>query len=177
MASGSFDFRSFQKYLNPQATDDLNRFLEKVPQHAGQGALIAAGISWAMVAALGLFTMMQMQQLTDLRKKLLESEAVKPLVPFIKEQPVPAKSLKAFADELKGVYPNLAINTNGGVLTVQSRQVQDYGNFREAVGHIVNGGSGWRVKVDSLCVGRECKQNALGAKLKVQTLMIDKPSS
>lgn len=177
MASGSFDFRSFKKYLTPQATDDFSRFLEKVPQNAGQGALVAAGVSWAMVAALGLFTMMQMQRLTDLRAQLLESEALKPAVPVVQLQAVSQKDIKGFVENFKEIYPGLIINANNGTATVQSKQTSDYGKFREALGHISNGGSQWRVSIETLCVGRECKTNALDAKLKIESLKIDKPSS
>ncbi|HNQ92879.1 MAG TPA: hypothetical protein PKI93_08120 [Alphaproteobacteria bacterium] len=177
MAAGSFDFRSFQKYFTPQASDDLNRFLEKVPQNAGQGALVAAGISWAMVAALGLFTVMQLQQLTDLRAKLLESEALKPAVPVVSLQPVAVKQIKDFSENFKTIYPGMVVNANAGAISIQSKQTSDYGKFREAVGHVVNGGVGWHVSVETFCVGRECKQNSLDAKLKIESLKIDKPSS
>lgn len=176
MASNSFDFRSLKKYLNPRATDDLNRFLEKVPQHAGHGVLIAAGIAWGMAAASGLFTMMQAKNLTELREKLQASEALKPVVPTLTRVAVPKEELKGMIDALKSVYPKMTINENAGKLTLQSKDTATYTEFREALGHVVNGGNGWKVGVESFCVGRECPQNALDAAIKVEKLKIDKPS-
>lgn len=177
MASSSFDFRSLKKYLNPRATDDLNRFLEKVPQHAGHGVLVAAGIAWGMAAAFGLFTMMQAKQLTELREKLQASEALKPIVPTITRVAVSKEELKAMVDALKAVYPRMTINENGGKVTLQSRDTAAYTEFREALGHVANGGNGWKIGVENFCVGRECQQNALDAGLKVEKLKIDKPVS
>jgi hypothetical protein len=61
-------------------------------------------------------------------------------------------------------------------LTLQSKDTATYTEFREALGHVVNGGNGWKVGVESFCVGRECPQNALDAAIKVEKLKIDKPS-
>jgi hypothetical protein len=177
LTAGSFDFRSFQKYFSPQASGDLNAFLEKMPQNAGNNSLIAAGIAWVMVAMLGLFSVVQLQRLTDVRAELLQSEALKPMVPTISTETVDPKQLKDVIENYKAVYPGIAINANGGNITIQAKSTTDYARFREILGHVVNGGSGWRVSVESLCVGRECKQNALDAKLKIQKLKIDKPSS
>ncbi|MCB1559183.1 MAG: hypothetical protein KDJ50_09710 [Alphaproteobacteria bacterium] len=155
----------------------MNDFLEKLPQHSGKGALIAAGISWGMVAALGLFSVMQMQKLTDLRAELLQSEALKPMVPSISYMEIDKKELDSVVEDFKQVYPGINFTVAKGALTVQSRSTTDYAKFREALGHLVNAGAGWRVNVESLCVGRECKTNALEAKVKIQKLKIDKPSS
>ena len=175
MATGSFDWKSLQKLMNPQAADDFSRFLEVVPQHAGKGALIAGGVAWGFAAALGLFTMMQMKDLTEMRAKLQEAEALKPIVPTLTMTPVDGGELKALVEELKKVYPDLNVNASGSKITVQSKKTSDYFIFREALGHITNGGKGWRTAVESLCVGRECKQNALDASVKVEKLKIDKP--
>jgi len=51
----SFDMNSMQKYFSPKATEDLNVFLEKLPQNAGKTILIAAAIAWGMAATTGLF--------------------------------------------------------------------------------------------------------------------------
>jgi len=177
VASGSFDFRSIQKYFGPQTSGDINDFLEKMPQNAGKGALIAAGISWGMVAALGLFCVMQMQHLTDLRAELLQSEALKPAVPKISYEAIDKKELDSLIEDFKAVYPGMTFTVTKGALAISSRSTTDYARFREILGHVVNSGSGWRVGVESLCVGRECKTNALEAKVKIQKLKIDKPSS
>lgn len=177
MSSGSFDWKSLQRYLNPQAADDFSRFLDTVPIHAGKGALIAAGIAWGFAAAFGLFTMMQSKELTEIRAELQTTEALKPVVPVITVGNIPADEIKRVAEQFKQLYPELAVNANGGNFTIQSKKTTDFLPFREALGHIVNGGAGWKVQVDSFCVGRECKTNALNAVLKIQKLNIDKPAS
>jgi len=177
LASKGFDFRSLNRYLNPQASDDLNRFLEKLPQNAGKTALIAAGIAWASAAALGLFAMMQTKELTELRGKLEASEALQPVVPTITMNPVSAEELKTFTEALKTVYGDMQINTSGNIVNIQSKDTSQFSQFREAMGHVVNGGIGWRVKVESFCVGRECKMNPLNAALKVEKMQIDKPAT
>lgn len=175
MAIKSFDIKSLQKLMNPQAADDFSRFLDVVPQHAGQGALIAGGIAWAVAAAIGLFTVMQVKDLTELRAKLQEAEAVKPIVPTLTMTAVPTDELKRMADDLKKIYPDLTFNSSGSKMTIQSKKTSDYIVFREAIGHIVNGGTGWKVSVESLCIGRECKQNAIDASVKIEKIKIDKP--
>lgn len=177
MASKSFDFRALNRYLNPQASDDLNRFLEKLPQHAGNTALIAAGIAWAAAASLGLFSMMQTKQLTELRGQLQATEALKPVVPTITMTPVSPEEIKPFIDLIKTVYIDMQINNNGNIITIQSKDTSQFSQFREAIGHVVNGGTNWKVNVDSFCVGRECQQNPLNAVLKVEKLKIDKPAT
>ena len=161
--------------MNPQAADDLGRFLDVVPQHVGKGALIAGGVAWGFAAAIGLFTVMQVKDLTELRAKLQESEALKPIVPTLKMVPVAPDEFKRLTDDLKKTYPDLAINVSGTKITIQSKKTSDYDLFREATGHIVNGGVGWKVSVESLCVGRECKQNALDSAIRVEKIQIHKP--
>ena len=175
MASKSFDFRALNRYLTPQASDDLKRFLEKMPQNVGQTALIAAGIAWAAAAALGLFAMMQTQKLTELRGQLQASEALQPIVPVVTMTPVSADEVKPFMDTAKLVYSEMQINNQGNTITIQSKDTSQFGAFREALGHVVNGGQGWRVKVEAFCVGRECAMNPLNAVVKVEKFGINKP--
>ncbi len=171
----TFDLRSLNKYLSAQATDDFNRFLEKMPQNAGKTALIAGGIAWATVAALGLFSMIQTQKLTELRGQLEASETLKPIVPVMTMTAVAPDQVKAFADKAKDLYPGLTVNANGNVLTIQSKDTSSYAQFREIMAHVVSGGSGWKVSVNSLCIGRECPQNAMDAVLRIEKISIDKP--
>lgn len=177
MSSGSFDWKSLQKFLNPEAANDFSRFMDQMPVHAGKGALIAAGIAWATVAAMGLFTVMQTKELTELRASLQTSEAVKPLVPVISQTPVQANEITKVVNQFKTLYPNLTTSGSGGSISIKSKQTADFAQFREAIGQVVNSGKGWKVSVDSMCVGRECKDSGLNVSLKIQKLKIDKPTS
>ena len=171
----NFDWRSLQKYLSPKASGDLNAFLEKLPQTAGQTVLIAAGIAWASAAAIGLYTSVETKALITLRAELKGVESLKPIVPMIKDVPVNPAQLKTFGEQMAGIYRGLTIKPQGAGLYIASTTTGNFGEFREAIGHVQNGGSGWRVTVDRLCVGRECDRDKLAALLKVNTVSVDKP--
>ncbi len=160
---------------SPKSTQDLNDFLERMPQTAGHTILIAAGIAWASAAAIGLFTTVQIQGMTELRKQLMEAEALRPIVPTIRDVPVNPEDVKVFTDDLTRIYPDLVIRNTAGSLQVVARSTGNFAQFREAVGHVQNGGSGWRVSVDRLCVGRECANDKLAVLLKINKVSVDKP--
>ena len=171
----AFDWRTLQRFLSPQATSDLNAFLEKLPQTAGQTALIAAGIAWAFGAGLGLYTFIETRKLTELRAKLADAKALQPIVPRLKDVPVKADALKTFAETLDRTYPDLTIKQQGTAIYITAGTTASFGQFREAISHVQNGGSGWRVQMDKLCVGRECAREKLGALLKINQVSVEKP--
>lgn len=177
MTSKSFDWQKIQKYFSAQSTDDLNRFLEKVPQNAGQTVLIAAGIAWAMAAAAGLYTAVETQALTELRAELKETQALKPKVPHIKNVGIPKKQLEQFVEGAQKSYRGIDIKVNGSTIIITANSTANFAEFREAIGHVQNGGDGWRVSLDKLCVGRECdKQHKLAVSLKVNKVSVENPS-
>ena len=169
-----FDMTTLKKLADPKASGDLNVFLENLPKNAGQAVLIAAGISWAFAAALGLFTTIKIQELTEYRMKLQEVEALKPNVPRVQDVPVPKDVVSAFAKKMSDLYGGLKITSNGSTIYISSQTTARYTEFREAVGHVQNGGEGWRVTVDKLCVGRECKREKLGIALKINKVSVEK---
>ncbi len=171
----AIDWRSLQKYVSPQASQDLNTFLEKLPQTAGNTVLVAAGIAWAAAAAIGLFTTVQMQTLTEMKAKLKETQALQPVVPVIKDVPVDPKLIETFAKEMALLYPGLVIKSQGPSITITANTTSSFAQFREAVGHVQNGGQGWRVSVEKLCVGRECDKDKLSVLLKINKVSVDKP--
>ena len=166
-----------KRLADPKAAGDLNHFLEKLPQHAGNTALIAAGIAWTAAAALGVFTMVKTQSLIELRGELRATEALQPMVPKISDKPVNAAITKTFAEDMNGLYQGygLKIKAQGPAIYITAKSTTSFGAFREAVGHVQNGGSGWRVNVEKLCVGRECKGDNLAALLKINKVSVDKP--
>ncbi|MBU0859452.1 MAG: hypothetical protein KJ667_05910, partial [Alphaproteobacteria bacterium] len=105
----SFDWRSLQKYLDPKVSGDLNHFLEKLPQTAGQTVLIAAGIAWAAAAAIGLYTAVQTKELITLRAELKNTETLRPIVPTISDVPVNAGQIKSFTDNMAATYRGLQV--------------------------------------------------------------------
>lgn len=171
----SFDWRSLKKYASPKASDDLNNFLDKIPQNTNQTMLIITGVVWALAGGTGLYTTVQLQQLTELRAELAEAKSLKPIVPKIVDVAVNTKQVAEFIEDMKETYAGLDIKASGASVTITSRSTGYYGQFREAVGHIQNGGSGWRVNVDRLCVGRECERSPLAAALKINKVSVDRP--
>lgn len=173
----SFDWKRIEKYFSAQSADDLNRFLEKLPQNAGQTVLIAAAIVWAMAAAAGLYTAIQTQQLIEMRAELKETEALKPAVPIIKNVGISEKEVTAFVEAAKKSYRGIDFRANGSTIIITARSTANFTEFREAIGHVQNGGDGWRVSLEKLCVGRECdRQFKLAVSLKVNKVSVEKPS-
>lgn len=171
----NFDWRSLQKYTSPQAADDLNHFLEKLPHNTGQTMLIIAAVIWGVAGMTGLYATVQIQQLTELRSELEEMNALKPSVPQIRDVAVNANDVKTFIENTKGTYRGLDIKASGATVLMTSTTTGAFGQFREAVGHVQNGGSGWRVNIDRLCVGRECEKYPLAASLKINKVSVKKP--
>jgi len=171
----SFDFSKINKYFSPKATEDLNVFLEKLPHNAGKTVLIAAAIAWGMAAASGLYTAIQAQKLTELRAELRETESLKPSVPKIKNVAINKKDVEEFVEKAKESYKGLDIKANNSNILITARSTRNFAEFREAIGHVQNGGNGWRVSLEKLCVGRECdKQHKLAASLKVNKVSVEK---
>lgn len=173
----SFDINKFNKYFSAKSSDDLNRFLERLPEHAGKNILIAAGIVWALAAGLGLYSSIQAQELTKIRAELMEVQALKPAVPKIKNVAIPKKEVEDFVKEAQKSYRGIDIKSKGSTIIISSTRTGSFTEFREAIGHVQNGGDGWRVTLEKLCVGRECDRNQkLVVSLKVNKVSVEKPS-
>jgi hypothetical protein len=171
----TFDWRSLKKYADPKASEDLNVFLEKLPQNTGQTMLIIAAIVWSVAGAVGLYTTVQLQQLTEIRTELQEAQALQPTVPKIQDIAVNANEVSSFINKIKETYKGLDIKASGTTVRINAKTTSAFGQFREAVGHIQNGGSGWRVNIEYLCVGRECDKYPLSADLRINKVSVSKP--
>lgn len=166
----SFDWHSLKKYTSPHAADDLNAFLEKLPQNTNQTLLVITGIAWAAAGACGLFTTLKMQEFTELRATIQEMEAVKPSVPTIANKAVSSQDVAVFVQRSEDIYKGLTFRAKGSVIKIEAKSTAQFGQFREAIGHIQNGGVGWRVNIESICVGRECGKKPLEASLKINRI-------
>ncbi|MCD8497641.1 MAG: hypothetical protein LRZ85_05880 [Alphaproteobacteria bacterium] len=167
---------AIRKLSNPNAAGDLNKFLEKMPLNVGHTMLIIAGVAWGVAGAAGLFATVQAQKLTELGAKLQEAHALQPIVPQIVDVPIPADQVTAFVESIKDVYQGVKIQPSGSSVSLNSTNTANFGQFREALGHIQNGGSGWRVSVGSLCVGRECQGPPLQASLNINKVDVKTPT-
>jgi hypothetical protein len=169
----SFDVKALKKYTSPKSFDDLNVFLEKLPQNTSNTILIVAGVIWGVAGVLGLFTTIKIQETSKLRVELAEKAALLPAVPALKDNPVDPADVKAFVDEIKQIYKGLEISANGATITMVAKSTAQFGEFREAIGHVQNGGVGWRVSLDKLCVGGECPGgHPLAASLKINKVSV-----
>lgn len=169
--------QSLSKFMSPKAIDDLNAFLEKMPQNTNKSLLVMTAIIWGTAAALGLYTTVKMQEFAELSIERGEAKALVPVVPKIQDKPVSAREVKTFVDELQEIYKGLEIKGNSSNISIRAKSTAQFGQFREAIGHVQNGGLGWRVDVEKLCVGRECKQYPLSASLKINSVSVEKVST
>jgi hypothetical protein len=166
------DAGKLKKLTDPKAAADLNHFLEELPTTAGQNALIAAGLAWMMAAAIGLYGVVQAQNLTTMRAELKEVEALKPVVPKINNAAIGKNDMAELEKSLKKVYGGLTVKQQRGAIYITAKKTSAFGAFREAIGHVQNGGDGWRVSVERLCVGRECNRDQLAALLKISKVTV-----
>lgn len=170
-----FDWHSLKKIADPKAADDLNAFLEKLPQNAGQTMLIIAGAVWAFAGATGLYSTVQLQKLTAMKAELQAAEALQPIVPEVRDVAVSADDVSAFIERTKGIYGGLTMKAQGSSIVITSPSLAGFGQFREAIAHVQNGGDGWRVSIEKLCVGRECEREPLAAILKINKVSVQTP--
>lgn len=170
----AFDWRTLQRYLSPQASEDLNTFLESMPSNSSNTLLAVLGVTWAFAGMSGLYATMQMQQLTELRIELENAQSLQPVVPNIQNVPVSRAEVEAFVERTKDTYPDLSIKDSGSAVTIAAPSTVFFGQFREAIGHVQNGGSGWRVDIDRFCVGRECAREPLSVTLKINKVSVTK---
>lgn len=167
---------AFRKLTNPNAAGDLNHFMEKLPLNVGHTMLIMAGVAWAVAGAAGLFATVQAQKLTEIRAKLQEANALQPVVPQIVDVPIAPDQVAAFVESIKDVYQGVQIQASGSSVNLTSTNTANFGQFREALGHVQNGGSGWRVSIGSLCIGRECQGQPLQATLNINKVDVTAPT-
>lgn len=171
----TINLKSMNRFFSPRAFNDLNAIIERLPSNVGQTALLAIGIAWATAAALGLYTTIKAQDLNNLRAQLQDAQALKPIVPIINEVAVETKEVEAFVKHMAEIYKNLEIRNTANAVFINADRTGYYALFREAVAQVQNGGAGWKVSLDTLCVGRECKQKQLSIALKINKINIDKP--
>ena len=171
----NFDWRSLQKYTSAQSTEDLNRFLENLPQNVGQTMLVIAGVCWGAAGLVGLYATVQMQKMGELSNELMGAQALQPVVPSIVDQPIDSAQIKKFSDSMREIYKDLEIKESGSKISIKANTTTQFGQFREAISHVHNGGKGWKIKMNELCVGRECKKAQLYATVSINKVSVNQP--
>lgn len=166
---------AINKYLSPQGMTDLNRFMEQMPLRAGYGVLIAGSIVWIIAGLAVVYATTIAKDVSAIRAELVKSEALKPVVAELVRTPVPDADISAFVTKVDPLYSDVSITTSGsGAISVVSSSGRFFGAFREAINHAYNGGQRWRLSLQSLCVGRECKGGFLSGTFKVDTLKVQR---
>ncbi len=171
------DMATIKRLTSPHAYKNLDVFVEQLPLRAGYAA-VAAGAICLVLACLSItYAVLQANNIMTLRADILKAEALKPTVPVITKAPVEDAQVQAFIKKMKDFYPQMDITGSGARIELRSSEISKYGAFREAVGHMFNGGKGWRVAVENMCVGRECKNaTTVHGVFTVHMLRVDKPT-
>ncbi len=174
----NFDFKTINakinKYLSPQGMNDMNKFIEQMPMRAGYGVLIAGGIAWFIGGLAVVYATTVAKDVAEIRAELIKSEALKPVVASLVQQPVPALEVADFVERTNPLYSDITITANGSKISLMSGSGRYFGAFREAINHAYNGGQRWRLSLESLCVGRECEGGFLTGTFNVNTLKVER---
>ena len=168
-----FDMNSLNKYFSAQSANDLNAFIESMPMRAGYGVLIAAGIAWLLAGLAVVYATTVATNVAEIRTELIKTEASKPLVPKLSKIAVPDSEVKAFVERTDPLYKDVVITHDGNSIKLNANSGRFFGAFREAINHAYNGGQGWRLSLQSMCVGRECeKQGFLSGEFTINRLKV-----
>ena len=172
----SFDWKKIAGVFRAQSANDLNSFLEKVPQQAGRPVMIAACVAWGFAAVSGLYMAVQVQQMVEMRQELTDAKSLNTYLPAIKTEPVSKEEVQRFVETARRVYQEIDMRADGANIVITAPSVRHFTAFREAIGHVQNGGNRWHVTMDKLCVGKSCDEHThLAAVLQVQKVSVEKP--
>jgi hypothetical protein len=112
------------------------------------------------------------KDVAEIRTELIKSEALKPVVPTIQVTDVSVQDVAKLVEKISPLYKDVNISASGSSIKVASGSGRYFGAFREAINHAYNGGQGWRLTLESLCVGRECEGSFLAGQFKVSRLKV-----
>lgn len=171
------NWRKVASFANPQSVKDLDHFLDKLPQRAGMNGIIVASIIWAIAGVSVLMAYTKSIDVQEVRKELAEAEALRPTVPAVKMTKVPAAAVKLHVDKVKELYKNIELQQAGDIIKVTSVSTRNFAEWRAAISDIAFGEVSWRLSVQEMCAGRECKGPSLQASVTVQRLDILYPEA
>lgn len=173
----NIDINSFKKYFTAQAVKDFDAFLDALPLNVGYNALAAVGIAWIIAGGAVVFTSMEVEKVSKIRAELMKVEALKPPVPVIEYLPINqgliSDTIKKIIETYKGVN---VIAGSGGSVTVSAADTDYFPQFLAAISFLQSGGKNWRVRIDSMCVGKDCPTSKLSATLKVEVAHVGEPA-
>ena len=165
-----------QRYTSPQAIKDFDRFLDALPLNVGYNALIAAGIACLMGATSVWFSAQELEKVSKLHSDLTNIQALQPPVPILKYIPVGQNTLKPLTDKIAATYKGITIGVVGdGAVKISAQDTDYFPQFLAAISYLQRGGRNWKVRTDSLCVGRDCKSGKLVADVKIDIINFSQP--
>jgi hypothetical protein len=154
-------------YLRPKAVKDLDNFLDHLPKRAGILPLAIAGVVWVSAAGAILFTSTQIEQFQTIRMEMSKAEALTPTVPEIIYAPVAKSSIEPAVERMRNVYPNLTFDVKTESVLISGNTTRYYDQWRAAISHLSSIDDRWKLKIDNLCVGRECSRSDLFAEVNI----------
>lgn len=176
VALKEFDWRRLQRLTDPQMMKDLDEFLDNLPQRAGKNAIIVAAVIW-VIAAIGLFLLFNNTlSLRAIQKQLAIAEGTQIAVPQISYETVSPPILAPTLEKLRKIYPTLTFDIqSSGAIGVNAVNTRDFPAWRSAINDLAYGSPGWKISVQKLCAGRNCKDQQLQASILVQDVNIHLP--
>lgn len=166
------DLKRLAGYFSPRAVGDLDSFLDDVPALAGTNALIGAGIACLLGAAAVWFASGEVRAVTALRTELVKVEALQPPVPTLKYVAVSQKILKPQLDRIAAGFKGLSATGGAdGDVNLSASDTDYFPQFVAAIGALQHGGKNWKVRIKTLCAGRDCKGAKLSATLRIETAL------
>ncbi len=172
----SFEWKKIADVFRAQSANDLHSFLEKIPHQAGRPVMIAACVAWGFAAVFGLYMAVQVQQMVEMRQELTDAKSLNTYVPAIKSEPVSEEEVRRFVETARRGYQGINMEADGANIIITAPSIRNFTAFREAIGHVQNGGNRWQVTMDKLCVGKECDENVpLATILQVNKVSVEKP--
>lgn len=172
------NWSALKRYANPQAVEDFDRFLDAMPVNVGYNALIAGGIAWLLAGGAVLFATTETEKVSKLHSSLMEVQALQPPVPVLKYIPVDQEVLKALVTKISATYKGVVMVTSGsGSVTLTAQDTDYFPQFLSAISYLQRGGKNWKVKINTLCVGRDCVGSKLNAALQVELVKFGEPEA
>lgn len=167
-----------KRYANPQAVKDLDAFLDTLPANVGVSTMAAAAFAWALAIGAIFFASHQVERASQIRADLMQVEALKPPIPVLKYVPVSQNVLKPLSEKISATYRDIVIAPSGdGAMTLSARDTDFFPQFTAAIGYLQRGGKNWKVKINALCVGQDCKGQKLTASLAVESVRFGDPGA
>lgn len=166
---------NFKKYTSPQAVKDFDAFLDAMPLNVGYNALIAAGLAWMLAGTAVWFASMETEKVSKLHTDLMEVEALRPPVPILIYSPVSTEVLLPLTKKIMDTYKGINIAVTGGDVNITATDTDYFPQFLAAISYLQRGGKNWKVRINTLCAGRECQGNRLQASLKVEMVRFGDP--